>query len=86
MEPQSAIRQWKSEDPAQKGIPFLISRILDLRGGFRNVTEESLQEEIATGNSLVEDDVESNVETGEDDGKPRGELVQSARQETQKLV
>ena len=86
MEPQSAIRPWRAEDPGQKAIPFLISRILDQRGGFRDITEESLQEEIATGDVLVGDDAESNVETGDDNEKPRGEQVQSARQDTQKLV
>ena len=84
---QPSIKPWKVEDTEQKSIPFLISRIIDQRGGFRNITEESLQEEIATGEAQVEDDAESAAEKGDDDDKkPRAEQVQAARQEMMKFA
>ena len=36
-------------DPDKQSLHFLISRINEQRGSFRNVTEESLEEEIKNG-------------------------------------
>ena len=66
-----SIKAQPVEDPSQHSITFLIKRLLDQKGAFRNVTEESLEAEIqaqAAGSSpsdegsLSEDEAESRPE------------------------
>ena len=78
MEP--SLRLWKLEDPERRAIPFLVSTIIGQKGGFRNVSEDSLEEEIATGESQIED-IASPEEKQEVDEKPRAEQVDAARLE-----
>lgn len=82
---QLSVSLWTTEDPEKKAVPFLISRILEQKGGFRNISEESLQGEIVTGESGVED-VESPVDKAEEDEKPRPEQLQAARQDIWKFT
>ena len=79
-----SIRPWITEDAEKKAVPFLISRIIDQKGGFRNISEESLQEEIATGESQIEDASSLDEKTGEDE-RPRDEQVKAAKQEVMRF-
>ena len=84
---QPSIRLWKGEGPEKRAIPFLISRIIDQKGGFKNITEESLQEEITTGESQIEDVGSPEQESGEEEeGKPRAEQLEASRQERLRFV
>ncbi|KAL8687811.1 MAG: hypothetical protein Q9218_006120 [Villophora microphyllina] len=80
-----SLRAWPSDDKTTETLPFLISRINEQRGSFRNITEASLQEEIRnidTNDSKVVDD--SGFEEGVDDGhktKSRGKELATAREE-----
>ncbi|KAI9820326.1 MAG: RNA polymerase II mediator complex subunit [Pycnora praestabilis] len=41
-----SLRPWPKEDPETQSLKYLIPRINQQRGGFRNITEDSLTEEI----------------------------------------
>ncbi len=55
-----SLRAWPAKDDKSTALPSLISRINIERGSFRNVTEESLKEEIAKA--------EAGIEIDQDDG------------------
>ena len=81
------LKAWPAQNTDQTSLPFLISRILEQKEGFRNVTEQSLQEEIQTGESksqLGEDG--SALEDEELENKPRKEYIRQARDEIGKLA
>ena len=69
-------------DPDKQSLPYLISRINDQRGSFRNITEESLEEEIRAGdNEQLESLGEAAGEDDVHDVKSRQEELAEARQQ-----
>lgn len=75
--------------PEKDSLQYLISRINEQKGSFRNVTEESLEEEIHNGQATevaLEDD--DHMDTGEDieDAKTKKERVMKAREEMLKSI
>jgi hypothetical protein len=82
--PPLSIRPWSSEEPTKKNVPYLLSRIIEQRGGIRNITEESLQEEIKNGDSQLEDS-DSHSEK-EQEEKSREEQVKTMRQDIVKFA
>ena len=82
--PPVFLKAWPAEEHDQKSLPFLISRILEQKGGFRNVTEQSLEEEIRTGETASregDDDVSTFEEEEEVEEKPRKEQIRAAKDE-----
>lgn len=75
------VRSWPSDEPDQESLPFLISRIIEQKGGFRNVTEESLEAEIeAEGSASLDEDEKDEIATSDDDtGQPDREQILAAR-------
>ena len=69
-----------SEDPDKNSVSFLISRLIDQKGGFRNVTEESLEAEIRAGSndSSPIEDADSSEDEAEDE-KSRPEQLREAK-------
>ncbi len=74
-------------NPDKSSLPFLISRINEQRGSFRNVTEASLQEEIRGLEAGQADAVEGSgdEEDGQDD-RSRREQLALAREEMLRQV
>lgn len=74
-------------DPDKSSLPFLISRINEQRVSFRNVTEDSLQEEIR---GLEAGQAEAVEDSGDDeeahDDRPRREQLALARGEMLRQV
>ena len=76
-------------NPEKNSLQYLISRINEQKGSFRNVTEESLEEEIHNGQATevaLEDD--DHMDTGEEveDAKTKKERVREAREEMLKSI
>ncbi|KAL8866264.1 MAG: hypothetical protein Q9174_006400 [Haloplaca sp. 1 TL-2023] len=59
-----SLRAWPPEDKTTESLPYLIARINEQKGSFRNVTEASLQEEIDAG--------ADETEAADDDEEPSG--------------
>lgn len=81
-----SLRSWPTEDPSSQSLPSKIARINVQKGSFRNITEESLQEEIRALEAG-----ETGIEDGEDndaarDAKGRREEIVAAREEIIKQV
>ncbi|KAG8530158.1 uncharacterized protein KY384_005641 [Bacidia gigantensis] len=74
--------------PIPNDLQYLISRINEQKGGFRNVTEESLEEEIKNGaEEAVEEESEDDEPTDdEEDPQSKKEKVQKAKEEMLKQV
>ena len=75
----------------QKSLSYLIARINEQKGSFRNVTEESLQVEVEQGPEdeaiEIDDDDEEEVEVEEvEDEKSKRERLAKARAEMLKHV
>lgn len=87
-----SLRVWPTKDAAAESLPFLISRINEQRGGFCNITEQSLEEEIRAqdaGESTVDKTVLSSakpIEQDDKDLKSRKEEVIEARDEILKNI
>lgn len=76
-----SLRASPKVDPDKESLPYLISRINDERGSFRNITEESLEEEIRAGDDGNLDSLGEAVgEDGVQDVKSRQEEIAEARQ------
>ncbi len=74
-------------DPDKHSLPFLISRINEQRGSFRNVNEESLKEEIRgleAGQAERVEDSGDDEEANED--RSRREQLALAREEMLRQV
>ena len=77
-----SLRALPKVDPNKESLPFLISRINNQRGSFRNFTEESLQEEIRLQeNGQLESSEEEAPAEDTQDAKSRQEELAEARQE-----
>lgn len=61
-----SLKAWPSKDDSAAALASLISRINVERNGFRNVTEESLLEEIKKN----DDGIDVKDEDNSDDGEP----------------
>lgn len=84
-----SLRAWPAKEVEQPSLPFLISRINQQRGSFRNITEQSLEEEIqAVKAGEVRSELED-VDSSSDEAadlKSRTEDVRAARGEILQLV
>ena len=86
------LQAWPAKDPNENSLPYLISRINAQRGSFRNITEESLQEEIEaieTGQAQPELENTALSDSEDDDAHdatPQTEDVQHARGEILKFI
>ncbi|KAL8660857.1 MAG: hypothetical protein Q9202_006141 [Teloschistes flavicans] len=85
-----SLRAWPSDDKTTESLPFLIARINEQRGGFQNITEASLQEEIRESDADDSKMLEG-TEVGEEaedhnDVKSKGEELAAAREEIIKQV
>ena len=77
-----SLRALPKIDPNKESLPFLISRINNQRGSFRNFTEESLEEEIRSQeNGELEVLEEEAPAEDTQDVKSRQEELAEARQE-----
>lgn len=76
-------------DKEKESLEYLIRRVNNQRGSFRNITEQSLEEEIREldtgGENEEQEDVVATVEAGED-AKTKKEEVSKAREEILKHV
>lgn len=85
------LRVWPKEDPNETSLPVLIQRINEQKGQFRNVTEQSLEEEIqasTSGDDTVEregHEHDKSSRNGEDEFG-RKETLLSAREDLLKQV
>ena len=76
-------------DPEKQSLQYFISRINDQRGGFRNVSELSLEEEIKAGGgdkAILEDDESSDSDQEVEDTRTKKERVSKAREEMLKQI
>lgn len=85
-----SLRAWPSDDKTTESLPFLIARINEQRGGFQNITEASLQEEIRESDADDSKTLEG-TEVGAEaedhnDAKSKGEELAAAREEIIKQV
>ena len=82
-QPTVSLKHWPSDEPDKESLPFLISRVIEQRGGFRNVTEDSLKAEIEAVESTSQDENEEDeiAVSGDDavDAQPDREQILAAR-------
>ena len=75
--------------PETQSLQYLISRINEQRGGFRNVSEHDLEEEIEAGGdegAIQEDEDSSDADEEVRDVIPKKERVSKAREEMLRQV
>lgn len=87
--PPISLRAWPPADVSKDLLPSLISRINQQRGSFRNITEDSLEEEIRNaqdGDPSSTDQSNTPLEDDTRDLKSRAEEVATAREEILKHV
>ncbi|KAL8883049.1 MAG: hypothetical protein Q9192_007472 [Flavoplaca navasiana] len=83
-----SLRAWPSDDKTTESLPYLIARINDQRGSFRNITEASLEEEIR----LAERGEEIDLSADEDalpegqDNEAKGKELAVAREDMIKRI
>ncbi|KAL8827030.1 MAG: hypothetical protein Q9170_007173 [Blastenia crenularia] len=85
-----SLRAWRPQNKLKDSLPYLISRINEQKGSFRNITEASLKEEIraaqAGESKAVENgDDEEATEDGQDT-KAKGDELSKAREEIIKQI
>ncbi|KAL8746531.1 MAG: hypothetical protein Q9184_007733 [Pyrenodesmia sp. 2 TL-2023] len=77
-----SLRPWPSSDKTKESLPYLIARINEQKGSFRNVTEASLEEEIraaeAGGAQPTDDEEEGQNSKAKEDEllKAREQIIQ----------
>lgn len=85
-----SLRAWPAPDKTVESLPYLIARINEQKGSFRNVTEASLEEEILAaevGESQESDDTEQKDAVVEGHHtKAKGDELATAREEIIKQV
>lgn len=84
-----SLQAFPTVDKGKKSLEYLIERINEQKGSFRNVTEASLQEDIqALHNGEAEASEDDALESVEDveDLKSKREAVTTAREEILKQV
>lgn len=62
-----SLRSWpaKGDDTTNNALPSIVQRIINERGGFRDITEESLAQEIAEAEAGTQD-----ASSDDDDDEP----------------
>ncbi|KAL8756275.1 MAG: hypothetical protein Q9199_003039 [Rusavskia elegans] len=83
-----SLRAWPPDDKTTESLPYLIARINEQRGSFRNITEASLEEEIRTAKA-GEDEVppaDNDAFQDSQDDKTKGEELAVAREDIIKRV
>ena len=84
-----SLQAFPAIDKEKESLKYLISRINQQKGSFRNVTEQSLEAEIEAQNAGRTDtddqDVVEAVE-GVEDAKPRQEEIAKAREDMMKQI
>jgi hypothetical protein len=84
-----SLRPWPTTETPQSSLPFLISRINEQRGSFRNVSETALEEEIRlaqTSEGVSGEPSKAPGADGADEVKPRREVISESREEILKQV
>ena len=83
-----SLKAWPSDDKTTESLPYLIARINDQRGSFRNITEASLEEEIRLAERGEEIDLSADEDAILDsqDNEAKGEELATAREEMIKRV
>ncbi len=81
-----SLRSWPTEDPSSQSLPSKIARINVQKGSFRNITEESLQEEIRALEAGETWAVDGEENDAGQDAKSRREEIVAAREEIIKQV
>lgn len=85
-----SLRAWPPNDKRTESLPFLIARINEQRGSFRNITEAGLQEEIlaaeASNFRVAEDEEPSGTVEDGLNVKTRRDELSTAREEIIKQV
>ena len=84
-----SLQAFPTVDKGKKSLEYLIKRINEQKGSFRNVTEASLEEEIqALGNGEADASEEDAFESVDDveDLKSKREAITTAREEILKQV
>ncbi|KAL8852990.1 MAG: hypothetical protein Q9221_002138 [Calogaya cf. arnoldii] len=83
-----SLRAWPSDDKTTKSLPYLIARINEQRGSFRNITEASLEEEIqaAKAGESEEPQADNNSLADGEDEKAKGEEFALAKEDIIKRV
>lgn len=82
-----SIRAWPTTNPGPAALPILVGRINAQKGGFRGISEQSLELEIATlepNGAVAEDRSESEGEDEEE--KPKREQLRLAKEELMKFA
>ena len=72
-------------DPSKESLSFLIARINEQRGSFRDVTEDILEQEIREGKAAESDEPEE-ITADVEDVKSRTEELAKAREEMLRQV
>lgn len=85
-----SLRAWPTKDSNSESLPYLIPRINEQRGAFRNVTEHGLEEEIRAleageGEAAEDGDAELTGDAAEDSKTKREEIL-AAREDVLKQV
>ena len=78
------IRPWHHENKSKQELSYLLSRLLQQKGGTLNVTEASLEEEIRNGASQAEE--HESTEGKDEDEKSKVEQMQALRTEVLKYT
>lgn len=83
-----SLQAFPTVDKDKESLKYLISRINQQKGSFRNVTEQSLEEEILAQDAGKPDDDQGVVETAEEveDVKTKQEEVTKARDDIIKQI
>lgn len=83
-----SLRAWPPDDKTTESLPYLIARINEQRGSFRNITEASLEEEIRAAKAGEEEDPPADNDAFQDsqDDKTKGEELAVAREDIIKRV
>lgn len=87
--PSVSLRAWPANDPSKETLPFIIARVNQERGSFRNVTEELLEEEIKalkTHKFDREEEPAVSQTIGAQDAKSRSDELSLAREEILKHI
>ena len=85
-----SLKAWPQHDKSKDSLPYLIARINEQKGSFRNVTEASLEEEIqaAEAGEAIALHAEFDQEASSDghDTEKKGDELRQAREEIIKQI
>lgn len=79
-----SLRAWPFSDKTKESLPYLIARINEQKGFFRNVTEASLEEEIRAAEA-DEAQPTDDAEEGQDAKSKEDELLKAREQIIQEV-